>query len=284
VIAEPFIGAEAVRAGLVRKHELRSRYSALFPGVYLPRDTPPSFGQRVQAAGLWSHRQGVVAGWTASRLFGARWVDDSHPIELVWPNARPPSGITTSATWLADGEVVSLSGLPTTTLTRTAFDLARRRPVSAAIARLDSLGRAARLDLSEVLELAERHSGTRGCRQVRRVLDLHDPGAESPKESWLRLAIIGAGFPRPRTQIPVRGPSGRQYYLDLGWEDLKIAVEYDGDHHRSDKRTFGYDIVRLEEIASLGWIVIRVVAGTPRDEVVRRVRAAWAARTPSTLR
>lgn len=260
VIAEPFIGAEAVRAGLVRKHELRSRYSALFPGVYLPRDTPPSFGQRVQAAWLWSHRPGVVAGWTA--------------------------------TWLADGEVVSLSGLPTTTLTRTAFDLARRRPVSAAIARLDSLGRAARLDLSEVLELAERHSGTRGCRQVRRVLDLHDPGAESPKESWLRLAIIGAGFPRPRTQIPVRGPSGRQYYLDLGWEDLKIAVEYDGDHHRSDKRTFGYDIVRLEEIASLGWIVIRVVAGTPRDEVVRRVRAAWAARTraawaartPSTLR
>ena len=121
----------------------------------------------------------------------------------MWPNARPPSGITTSATWLADGEVVSLSGLPTTTLTRTAFE---------------------------------------------------------------------------------RGTSGRQYYLDLGWEDLKIAVEYDGDHHRSDKRTFGYDIVRLEEIASLGWIVIRVVAGTPRDEVVRRVRAAWAARTPSTLR
>lgn len=280
----PFIGAEAVRAGRVRKHELRSRYVALFPGVYLPRGARPTFAHRVQGAWLWSHRQGVLAGLTAARLFGSEWVDDSLPIELVWPNARPPLGITTAASWLAEGEVVMLRGRPTTSLTRTAFDLARRSSPSAAIARLDALGNAVRVNLAEVSELAATHTGTRGVRQVAHVLQLHDPGAQSPKETWLRLLLIDAGFPRPRTQIPVRGPTGRRYYLDMGWAELRIAVEYDGDHHRSDRKRFAYDILRLEDLAAVGWIVIRVVAGTPPGEVIRRVQAAWAARTPSTLR
>lgn len=284
MIADPFLGAEAVRAGLLRKHELRSKYTALFPGVYLPRGAEPTFEQRVQGAWLWSHRQGIVAGLTASRLFGAKWVDDSHPIELVWRNARRPPGITTTTSWLADNEIVSLSGLPTTSLTRTAFDLARRRPASAAIARLDALGNATAVNLDQVRELSDRHTGTRGVRQVPRILDLHDRGAQSPKETWLRLVVIAGGFSRPRTQISVRGPSGRQYYLDMGWEHLKVGVEYDGDQHRTSKKQFEWDIERLEELAGLGWIVIRVVASTPRAEVIRRVRSAWASRMTSTLR
>ena len=70
--------------------------------------------------------------------------------------------------------------------------------------------------------------------------------------------------------------------MDMGWEDLKIAVEYDGDHHRTDRRQFAKDIKRLEELAALGWLVIRVAAGTPREEVHARVRRAWITR--STLR
>jgi len=42
--------------------------------------------------------------------------------------------------------------------------------------------------------------------------------------------------------------------------------------------------VRLEELADLGWIVVRVVAGTSSADVVRRVRRAWDAHSPSTLR
>ncbi len=269
----------------MRKHELRAKYTAIFPGVYLPREVQPSFAQRVQGAWLWSGRHGVFAGLTAARLHGAKWIDDALPVELVWPNARPPEGISTSATWLADGEIVSLGGLPTTSLTRTAFDLARRGPLAAAVARVDALGNAAAfLDTAAVCELSRRHKGTRGRRQVPRAVDLHDPGAQSPKETWLRLTVLAAGFPRPSTQIRVRSRSAKTYYLDMGWEHLKVAVEYDGDQHRTSKAQFEWDILRLEELAELGWIVIRVVAGTPKNEVIRRVRAAWAARTSSTLR
>ena len=280
----PFLGVEALSSGRVRKHQLRAGYRPIFPGVYFPCGGQPTFDHRAEAAWLWSHRGGVIAGFTAARLHGARWLDDALPIELFWPNARTPPGISTSAVALADGETVTLGRLPVTSPVRTAFDLARRRPLSAAVAHLDALANAASFDRADVLDLVTRHRGVRGLRQVACVLDLHDPGAQSPKETWLRLVIVRAGFPGPRTQIPVLVGGRIKYYLDMGWEDLKVAAEYDGDQHRTDKAQFAKDVVRLEELADLGWIVVRVVAGTTPAEVVRRVQRAWAARSPSTLR
>ena len=173
-------------------------------------------------------------------------------------------------------------GLPVTSLARTAFDVARRGPFSAAIERLDALGNATIVDCAEVKEIAVRHRGVRGIRQLFRVLESHDPGAQSPKETWLRMLVVRAGFPRPRTQIAVRSSvSGRQYFLDLGWEELRLALEYDGDHHRTERSQFARDIVRLEELAASGWTVLRVAADTPPRDVIDRLHRAW---TASTLR
>lgn len=263
---------------MVAKHQLRSAYTAIYPGVYVRSNLVPTFADHVEAAWLWSRRNGVIAGLTAARLYGAKWVDDDMPVELVWPNARPPKGIRTSVMTLGPGETVLLGGYTVTSLSRTAFDLARRKPLGAAVARLDALAGAARFDCSAVRGLAASHRGTRGVRHLERALDLHDPGAQSPRETWLRLLVIGSGFPRPRTQIRVRSKSGRTYYLDMGWEELKIAIEYDGDQHRTDRSQFAKDIVRLEELAELGWTVIRVSAGTTAGEVVDRLSRAWAAR------
>jgi hypothetical protein len=51
----PFIGSEALDAGRVRKHQLRSlsRYRAIFPGVYISADLDLTFARRVEAAWLW---------------------------------------------------------------------------------------------------------------------------------------------------------------------------------------------------------------------------------------
>lgn len=253
----------------------------LFPGVYLASDLEPTFARRVEGAWLWSRRQGVVSGLTASRLFGSKWIGDNSPVELFWTNARVPDGIVTSAVSLADTETVRLGPLPVTSLARTAFDLARRPPFGASVAWVDALAAAAPFDCADVLAISERHRGVRGVRQVSRTLASHDRGSQSPRETWLRLLIIEAGFPRPRTQIPVRA-RGNTYYLDMGWEERKIAVEYDGDHHRTDRVQFAKDITRLDDLAGLGWIVIRVATATPQAEIVARLRRAWEA--SSTLR
>ena len=273
----PFIGAEAMAAGSLTRHRLRTNYQALFPGVYLSTTQTPTLAARTVAAWLWSKRQGVIAGAAAAALHGARWIDDDVPIEIICPNTHPPRGLLTRNDSLRDGDVVWRRAMPVTSLLRTGFDLGRRGPQVKAVARLDALCRATGLHAEAIGELADQRPRARGLCQLRRVLDLVDAGAESPKETWLRLLLVNAGLPRPATQITVvdRGWTAR---LDMGWEDLKVAVEYDGDHHRVDRRQYLKDIRRLERLHQLGWIVIRVVSEDHPDDVLRRVLAALATR------
>lgn len=228
--AQPFIGSEALAAGLISWHELGKYYTAIMPNVYLDKRLKPSLRQRVIAAWLWSGRKGVIAGASASALHGAKWVDDHALVELIWRNARAPNGVRTKDELLLDGEVQRLCGLTVTTVERTAFDLGRRPPLGQAITRLDALANATDFKINDVRELARKHPHTRGLRQLDKALDLVDPGAQSPKETWLRLLLINAGFPRPSTQIPLLGVYGHpKYFLDMGWEDIMLAVEYDGE-------------------------------------------------------
>jgi hypothetical protein len=102
-------------------------------------------------------------------------------------------------------------------------------------------------------------------------------GAESPKESWLRLVLIDAGLPLPTTQIRVTDGEFVAY-LDMGWEPQLVAVEYDGDHHRLDRRQYAKDIRRSEKLEQLGWHVIRVIKEDRPREIVERVSRALARR------
>ena len=128
-----------------------------------------------------------------------------------------------------------------------------------------------------MLRVAKCHPRSPGLRRLEAALDLVDPGSQSPRESYLRLLLIDAGLPRPQTQMPVSGVDGMPVaYLDLGWEEHMVAVEYDGDQHRTDRRQYVKDIRRLEMLERMGWIVVRVVAEDRPAAVVHRVRAALA--------
>ena len=63
----------------------------------------------------------------------------------------------------------------------------------------------------------------------------------------------------------------------MGWHDRMVAVEYDGDQHRTDRRQYVKDIRRIEMLERMGWIIVRVVAEDRPADILRRVRAALAA-------
>jgi very-short-patch-repair endonuclease len=276
----PFLGTEALASGALTRYELRRYYRAIMPNVYLDKHVAPSLHQRTIGAWLWTGREAVVGGLAASVLHGAKWVDDDSPVELIWRNARVPAGVITRADSVLAEEIQKLDGLAVTSPERTAFDIGRRGRLDDAVARLDALAQATDFKVSAVGELACRHRHTRGLRQLEAVLNLVDAGAESPKETWLRLLVIRAGYPRPRTQIPVLSPDGRRwYYLDMGWEDIMLALEYDGDHHRTSRERFAYEIERAEDLNELGWTVVRAAARHPSATVLRRVQRAWDACT-----
>lgn len=274
-IDQPFIGSEALASGILRPHQLRSRFRAVFPNVYVQHGTELTLRQRTVAAWLWSRRQGVIAGLTAAAWHGSKWVDKCVPVELIWSNLRPPRGVRTYDMRLHPAEFRAVAGVPVTNPERTAFDIGRRGAIDIAIAHLDALVQATGVKVRDIAELADLHRGARGLRQLETVLELVDPGAQSPKETWLRLLLVRAGFPRPSTQIPVMNPNdGQRYFLDMGWPDLMIAVEYDGEQHRLDRWQYTKDIRRQEALERLGWIVIRVVAGDQPAQIIRRVRDA----------
>lgn len=275
----PFIGSEALAAGTLTRYRLRSRFVALHPDVYVHPGTELTATTRACAAWLWSRRRGIVAGRSASALHGAKWVDHRAPAQLVYQHRRPPAGINTWSDSLSEDEIQTIAGLRVTTPARTALDLACRYPVERAVAAIDALARATDLELSEVDSLGERYRGRRGIARARVALPLVDKGAESPRETWLRLLLIRAGFPRPQTQIPVYGYGALIACLDMGWQDIKLAVEYEGDHHRTDQRQFNRDIRRAETLAEIGWTVVRVTAADTAGGVIARVAAAWARRT-----
>lgn len=271
-------GSTAIASGLLTRHELRTGYRRIYRNVYLPIGVELTASIRAEAAFLWSDRSAVVCGASAAALHGNPWISADRPAELIREWRSAPTGIILHADTLRPGESTLLGGVQVTTHARTVFDIGRRVHTSRAVELIDVLLR--NCSMSEVREVASRHRGARGIRRLMNVLSLADPGAESVQETRLRMCLVGAGLPRPETQIELCGPDGRTIRLDMGWREQRVAAEFDGAQHWGDSVQHRRDIERQETIAAMGWRLVRV----SRDQlinqplaVVHRVRAALSA-------
>ncbi|MGA8331538.1 MAG: hypothetical protein WB777_19905 [Mycobacterium sp.] len=270
-MGEVFRGSEALGDAALTEYQLRQWYQPIFRDVYVPKHGEPSLVDRIAGAWLWSRRRAVVAGAAAAALHGAAWVDVDTPIELIGKSARPQRGLVVRDEILQSDEITRVRRLPVTTVVRTAFDLGRHLPRGEAVARLDALMRATTFSIADINALVQRHKGARGLRNLVGALSLVDGGAASPKETWLRLLLLDAGLPKPTSQIPLLHGGRLVAVFDLGWEEYKVAAEYDGDYHRSDRRRFVKDIDKLGIAEDQGWIVIRVVSEHRPRAIVSRV-------------
>ncbi|WP_245850123.1 hypothetical protein [Mycobacterium angelicum] len=277
-----FLASEAIAGGTLTRGQLRWNYRQLHPNVYLPKDADRTLWDNIHAAWLWSGRRGVIGGLAAAALHEAKWLDNFTPVDLIGQFSHPPAGVIVRRERLGADDVIEVGGLAVTNPVRTAFDIARHLPRDRAVTHLDALSAASGLTADEIAPLIARHKGARGVRRCRDALSLMDGGAQSPKESWLRLVLIDAGLPRPATQIKISDGT-LVAYLDMGWEGPKVALEYDGDHHRSDRRQYVKDIRRGEMIEGLGWHVIKVINEDRPAVVIARVRAALARRSAPKL-
>jgi hypothetical protein len=255
----PFIGSEARRAGIVTKRTLRSRHEMIYRNVYVPKGLEITAASRAKAAWLWSGRNATVAGLSAAALLGTRWIDGTLPAELIRRQACDVEGIAIHRDTLRVGETCTVGGIPTTTPARTAFELGRRGTLNTAVIRLDALANATGLQPVEITLLGDRHHGSRGLVQLRQAVDLMDAGAESPQETRTRLLLVRAGLPKPTTQVVVCDDFGMVYArIEMGWEEWKVGVEYDGTQHWTDPAQRTRDIDRYAKLTADGWLIVRV--------------------------
>lgn len=149
-----------------------------------------------------------------------------------------------------------LRGVPVTNPTRTAVDLARWLHRPHALAAIDAMAHAGLVTQREMLDLAERYPGYRWIRQARELITWVEPRTESPGESWLRLRILDAGFPRPKAQVVIESGGREIYRLDLGYPHLRIGLEYDGQEFHDSASDREHDENRREDLRRrFGWDV-----------------------------
>ncbi|MCP3811879.1 hypothetical protein NLX62_05985, partial [Mycobacteriaceae bacterium Msp059] len=268
-MGEPFVGSEAVANGELRKSTLRTRYTRVFRDIYVSPGTELTPLVRARAGWLWSRRRGIVAGNGAAAAHGAKWVDLEAPLEMIHSNRNPLAGLDVRTVEIQEDEIIRVDGVPITSVARTALDIGSWYPRDDAVASLDALARATHLKAADVELLMQRYARRPGIQRARTALDLMDAGAQSPRETWLRLILVDGGLPRPQTQIPVYdGPGNPFAYLDMGWEEIKVAAEYDGEEHRASSRRYNWDLRRAERIQRQGWINVRVAAGERKLDIL----------------
>ena len=276
VDATPFLGSKAVRAGLVTEYQLRTKYRAIHRNVYLPVDFTMTAEVRARAAWLWSGGDAVLGGLSAAAALGTKWLDGDRPAELIRSNRHAPVGLRVHTWDLEADEVFNVRGMRCTTPARTAFDIGRRTAVEQAVPILDALLNATGIKVVDVLAIVDARPRHRGVQRLRETISLTDPGAESPQETRVRLLLGRAGLPPLETQIEFRDRYGAPFIrVDMGWRQWKVAVEYDGVQHWSDRRQRSWDIDRIAILEAMGWSVVRVSAELldRPDVVITRVTA-----------
>ena len=122
-------------------------------------------------------------------------------------------------------------------------------------------GARAHSTIAALREAVDGWGSRRGARTLKQALMLVRWGPLSRPESLLRVGVVLAGLPEPLINHRIwHAGLLRHFMVDLAFDGLRIALEYEGDHHRTDRAVFESDILRREQLAEIGWTVIRVTA------------------------
>lgn len=282
VVDGVFRGSAAVEAGLATKNQLAGpAYRRLFPDVYAPTDLAVDLALRSRAAYLLVELHGgMLAGYSAALLHGADCAPGAAPAEVLVPGTfRRHPGLVVRYGLASGSDVSEVAGCRVTSPLRTAWDLCRRLKDTEAVVALDALARCGRFAPSDLLARRLEQPGARGCLRLDEIVAAADPRAESPPETRLRLALIGAGLAVPEVQFEIRDEYDfLMARTDLAYPEAKVAIEYDGAVHFTRQRREA-DLQRDATLAGYGWLTLRF----GRDDLgtaqlAWKVRSALAAR------
>jgi hypothetical protein len=279
---KPFRGSAAVAACLLTKRQLAGpSWRRLFRDVYISAAVPVdqitmclAAALLLPAGGALSHESAVIFYNVPALRFGPHPVRLSIPSECRLARER---GLVVHRVRLKPGDVVRRCGVPVSSPFRTAFDLGSGPDPVLAVVALDALLQQRVVRESDLAQIAADRAGSRGSRRFEAAARLARDEVESPMETRTRLILVMGGLPEPSVQCLVRNSAGAVVArLDLAYEELRIGIEYDGDHHR-EQDTFRRDAARHNRLRLLGWTVLRFTADDVLRNparVVNQVRAA----------
>ena len=289
-----FAVRDAAATGIRRGRSDAADLDRPFHGVRATR-APTTFRDLVACYVPRLKPQQRIGGVSAVRLWGlphpVPWTMD-EPLEIVVPHhLTPPKTARVRGRRLAGDRASTwdVGGAPVVDPIAALFMSAATLTVEQAVILIEAMitgapnypglipgrPRVTRTEIEQRLAAWRRFPG---CGIVRAALCSVREGAESPKETETRLMIVHAGLPEPVVQYEVREGGILLARVDLAYPEWKIAIEYEGDGHRTDKRQWRIDIRRQRELEDRGWTVIRLTELDLRDSgaIIARIRRAVA--------
>lgn len=296
MLSSPFTSAEAQRHGLDYFDLLRQNVRHASRELYLPGEGEPAIADRVRShlaltPGAWaSHRTSAALHglWLPDQAADHSWLHLSKPSHL--PRVRR-DGIVGHRVRVLPDEVVQLErGILASSPARTWLDLGNELGPVALVALGDQLIRSPRpvfdgrsrphTTKDALAEMLRGHPKMKGVAKCRAALADMRVGADSVQETLLRLCLLAYGFPEPELQIVLRPSDRFSFSADMGYRSIKVAIQYDGDHHLTSEQR-RRDARRDAAFRAAGWVVIIVTAEDRQDDFARvraDLRSLFAAR------
>jgi hypothetical protein len=218
----------------------------------LPRLPEGAFYSHATAALLWS-------------LGLPPWLEHDTRLHVSVPKGRravDAAQIVGHQVAVGSDAVTSVDGLPVSAPARVWRELGSALALADLVALGDELLRRDRALCSlEQLREGTRTPGIRGRRNLLAALPLLNGRAESRPESLMRVALVRAALPRLLVNEDLLASDGTFLARpDLRFADYPVAVEYDGDGHRTDARQWRRDVSRFARMADAGVDVVRATA------------------------
>lgn len=253
----PFTTAQAAAAGLseaaLRTRAVRREHH----GVYVDARLEPGLALSVAAARLVLPADAVLDGVSALHALGVD-VGDPRPLRFASTHRHQVRRPGIRVRRVRSLPPVDAHGSCVTA--EAAFvDAARELDLVDAVAAGDRLVRLSRTSPARLGEAAATSQG-RGAARARRAAALVRERVDSVPETRLRLCLVLAGLPEPQVNPVVFSGGRRVGRVDLFLARWRIAIEYEGDQHRTDPRQWNVDIHRQEQLTADGCPFVRVTA------------------------
>ena len=261
-------------------------------GVYLDGELPDDPRTVVRAAALWLGGDLVACHSTAALLWdfdlrspAAVATGDLHFLAPDAVDNRRLGRLRVHPSSLGTDDAVLRHGVWCTPSGRTACDVARLGEPVDALAALDAALRSGTCSRDGLVAATAAQAGLREVVRLRALVPHADSRSESPMESRMRWRFIAAGLPAPQVQVEVVDGS-RRHRLDVGWEEHRLAAEFDGLEAHMTREQLAADRDRHNWLTERDWRLLHVTAldvHRRHERMVATVHRHLVARAPSIM-
>lgn len=272
--------AQAIASGMDRQqvdHRIaQGEWLRLHPGVFRSDLVSPSAEQALRAASLWADDgvlTGLGAGW---------WWEVTQDPPLKWEflitgtagRVQQPK-VRLQRRWVDPSDVTVHRGVRVVSrplaVLRSAVTLESGRRGQG----VRLIDRSKQTGLVESLELEAafiRNRGTWGTKIMKELLERTGDRAHSDLERIGVSLLTDAGIGGFVVNLTVRLSNGRRVELDVGFEEQKVGLEFDGFPYHSSPQAQEADALRQNDLVREGWTILRFPPGELIDHPGRFIR------------